>query len=81
MPRFSPSPQYCAGLLMATLRLSPVRARAPPSAASVICCRCLAQLAILFFQTHFFLVAAHPPDLCRYGRGARMMSAYLPSTS
>ena len=29
---------------------APVQARAPPSAASVICCRCLAQLAILFLR-------------------------------
>ena len=35
---------------------APVRARAPPSAASVICCRCLAQLAILFLRGQFFLV-------------------------
>ena len=32
------------------------RARAPPSAASVICCRCLAQLAILFLRGQFFLL-------------------------
>ena len=32
-----------------------VRARAPLSAASVICCRCLAQLAILFLRGQFFL--------------------------
>ena len=32
-----------------------MRARAPPSAASVICYRCLAQLAILFLRGHFFV--------------------------
>ena len=35
---------------------APVRARAPPSATSVICCRCLAQLAILLRRGQFFLV-------------------------
>ena len=33
---------------------APVQARAPPSAASMICCRCLAQLAILFLRAQFF---------------------------
>ena len=36
--------------------IRPRRARAPPSAASVICCRCLAQLAILFLRAQFFFV-------------------------
>ena len=45
---------------------APVQARAPPSAASVICCRCLAQLAILFLRAQFFCSAAHSPDLCRW---------------
>ena len=38
-------------------RRPPLRARAP-SAASVICCRCLAQLAILFLRAQFFFRAA-----------------------
>ena len=49
-------------------RSAPVRARAPPSAASVICCRCLAQLAILFLRGQFFFGWRILPDTCTYGR-------------
>ena len=63
-PRAAPQVQHDG-----TIR--PRAARAPPSAASVICCRCLAQLAILFLRAQFFLVgrAFSPGILARKGRG------------
>ena len=62
-PRAAPQVQHDG-----TIR--PRASPAPPSAASVICCRCLAQLAILFLRGQFLLVGrAFSPTTCRYGRG------------
>ena len=52
-----------------------MRARAPPSAASVICCRCLAQLAILFLRAQFFFRAVSAKSKVR-SNGLRPQSVF-----
>ena len=51
--RALPAPFVLAGTYDDTS--APQQALAPPSAASVICCRCLAQLATFFLRPIFFL--------------------------
>ena len=65
----------------ATAPSAPVRARAPPSAASVICCRCLAQLAILFLRGQFFLLgrALSPRPYAHVWLGRVVFSWFLSS--